>query len=79
MVGYALNHTEDIYHLYNTEAKKVVLSRDMKWAEWEKLKPTQGMSIFVKKPELLQEESCVKKAEEYETIDLDEEYYDQPA
>jgi len=28
----------------------------MKWAEWEKLKPTHGISIFEKKPELLEEE-----------------------
>jgi len=26
------------------------LSRDVKWAEWVKLKPTHGMSIFEKQP-----------------------------
>ncbi len=76
MVGYASNHMEDTYQLYNMETRKVVLSRDVKWAEWEKLKPTHGISIFEKKPELLEEECCVKKVEEYEIIDLDEENYE---
>jgi len=51
------------------------LSRDVKWAEWVKLKPAHGMSIFEKQPELLEEECCVEKAEEYEIIDMDEEHY----
>jgi len=46
MVGYALDHTEDTYRLYNLETKRVVLSRDVRWAEWNKLKPTDGVSIF---------------------------------
>jgi len=75
MVGYASNHMEDIYQFYK-ETRKVVLSRDVKWAEWEKLKPTHGISIFEKKPELLKEECCVKKVEEYEIFDLDEENYE---
>jgi len=28
--------------------KRVVLSRDVRWAEWNKLKPTDGVSIFEK-------------------------------
>ena len=52
MVGYALDHTEDTYRLYNLETKRVVLSRDVRWAEWNKLKPTDGVSIFDKQPEL---------------------------
>jgi len=52
------------------------LSKDVKWAEWVKLKPTHGMSIFEKQPELLKEECCVEKAEEYEIIDMDEEHYE---
>ncbi len=55
------------------------MSRDVKWAEWEKLKPTHGMSIFEKQPELLKEECCVEKAEEYEIIDMDEEHYERQA
>ncbi len=62
--------------MYNMETRKVVLSRDVKWAEWEKLKPTHGMSVFEKKPELLKEECCVKKAKEYEIINMDEEHYE---
>ena len=39
MVRYALDHTEDTYRLYNLETKRVVLSRDARWAEWNKLSP----------------------------------------
>jgi len=68
-----LDHTEDTYRLYNLETKRVVLSRDVRWADWNKMKPTDGVSIFDKQPELLKQESCIKTSEEYETVDLDDE------
>ena len=34
MVGYAENHTGDTYELTNPETKRVVMTRDMKWADW---------------------------------------------
>jgi len=40
MVGYAPDHTEDTYRLYNMETGKIIQSRDERWAEWEKMKPT---------------------------------------
>jgi len=58
------------------ETRKVVLSRDVKWVEWVKLKPTHRMSIFEKQPELLEDECCIEKAEEYEIVDMDEEHYE---
>jgi len=52
MVGYPQDHAEDIYRLYNLETRKVIQSRDVKWAEWRKMKPQDGVSIFDKQPEL---------------------------
>jgi len=63
----------DTYRLYNLETKRVVLSRDVRWAEWNKIQPSDGVSIFDEQPELLKQVSCIKKSEEYETVDLDEE------
>jgi len=56
MVGYAPDHAEDTYRLYNLETRKVIQSRDVKWAEWSKMKPQDGISIFEKQPDLLEQE-----------------------
>ena len=37
------------------------------------MKSTDGVSIFEKQPELMKQESWIKKSEEYEVVDLDEE------
>ena len=73
MVGYAPDHTEDMYRLYNMETGKIIQSRDVRWAEWEKTRPKDGVSIFEKQPKLIKQESCIKESEEYEVVDLDEE------
>jgi len=73
MAGYVPDHTEDTYRLYNMDTGNFIQSRDVRWAEWEKMKPTDGVSIFEKQPELMKQESCIKKSEEYEVVDLDEE------
>jgi len=36
------------------------------------MKPTDGVSIFEKQPELKEQESCIRKSEEYEVVDLGE-------
>ena len=47
MIGYSANHAGDTYRLYNTETKKVVNSRNIKWANWHgATKPTEGMIEF---------------------------------
>ena len=46
MVGYTENHTRDTHKLYNPETKKVILSRDTKWEEWENTDPSETMNIF---------------------------------
>ena len=39
MVGYYYNHTRDMYKLYNSDTKRVVISRDVNWAEWKTVDP----------------------------------------
>ena len=34
MVGYADHHSADTYRMFNMETKKILLSRDIVWAEW---------------------------------------------
>ena len=31
IVGYAENHTRDMYKLYNPEIKRLIMKRDVKW------------------------------------------------
>ena len=40
MVGYDDNHKRDTYKLYNTDTKRVIMSRDIKWAEWKTTDPS---------------------------------------
>ena len=35
MVGYAKNNMRDTYKLYNTETKRVIITRDVKWEDWK--------------------------------------------
>ena len=46
MVGYADNHTRDTYKLYNTKTKRVIMKRDVKWAEWKMIDPEETMKMF---------------------------------
>ena len=46
MVGYALDHTPDTYRMYNPETNKVVLSRDVRWAEWKDTDPSETLKVF---------------------------------
>ena len=34
MIGYAKGHSGDTYRMYNPITKKVIMSRDIKWADW---------------------------------------------
>ena len=43
MVGYADNHTRDMYNLYNTDTKKVIVKSDIKWVEWKMTDPAETM------------------------------------
>jgi hypothetical protein len=47
MVGYADNHSPDTYRMYNPETNQVILSRDVKWADWTPTDPSSTMQIFL--------------------------------
>ena len=47
-IGYGRNHSGDTYRMYNPVTKRVILSRDVKWAEFKKIDPKANMDIFIK-------------------------------
>ena len=53
MVGYAKNHSGDTYRMYNPKTKKVIESRDIKWADFNRPDPYRGVPIFQEDPDLL--------------------------
>jgi transposase InsO family protein len=46
MVGYADDHSPDTYRMFNPETNKVILSRDVRWAEWKRTDPYDELNIF---------------------------------
>ena len=46
MVGYADDHTPDTYRLYNPVTDEVILSRDVRWASWNRTDPAQALKEF---------------------------------
>ena len=46
MVGYADKHMIDTYKLYNTEIKRVIMTRDVKWEEWKITYPGETLKMF---------------------------------
>ena len=46
MVGYDDNYTRYTYKLYNPETKMVIMSRDIKWAEWKTKNPEETIKMF---------------------------------
>ena len=46
MFGNADNHTRDTYNLYNTYINRVKVTRDVKWAEWNRTDPAETMKMF---------------------------------
>ena len=46
MVGYADNNTRDTYKLYNPETKRVIMTRDVKRAEWKMTGTTETLKMF---------------------------------
>ena len=39
MVGHVTNHSGDVYCMYNTRTRCIVLTRDVKWADWTNKNP----------------------------------------
>ena len=48
MVGYADNHTRDTYKLYKPETKRVIMTRDVKWADWKMNDSAKTLKMFRK-------------------------------
>ena len=46
MVGYSDNPTRDTCKLYNTDTNRVIVTRDIKWAEWKLTDPAETMNMF---------------------------------
>ena len=46
MVGYAEKHARDVHKLYNPETKRVIMTRDVKWADWEMTDPAENLNMF---------------------------------
>ena len=46
MVGYVYNHTRDMYEMYNTETKRVITTRGVKWMGWKMTDPMETLKIF---------------------------------
>ena len=46
MVGYADSHKGDTYKWRNPETKMVIMTRDIKWAEWKMTDPAETMNMF---------------------------------
>ena len=46
IVGYVDNHTRDMYKLYNPETKRVITTRDVKWADLKNTNPAETLEMF---------------------------------
>ena len=51
MVVYAENHRRETYKLYNPETKRVVMTRDIKWADWKRTYLVETLKMFHKAKE----------------------------
>ena len=45
MVVYTDNNKRDAYKLYITDTKRVVICRDVKWADWKITDPTETLKM----------------------------------
>ena len=46
MIGCADNHAIDTHKLYNSEIKRVIMKRDVKWEEWRMKYPAENLKMF---------------------------------
>ena len=46
LVGYAYNYMRDTYKLYNPETKRVIITRDIKWADWKMTNTTDTLKML---------------------------------
>ena len=46
MVGYSDKNMRGTYKLYNPETKRVIITRDVKWANWKMTNPVDTLNMF---------------------------------
>ena len=46
MVGYAENHSADTYRMYDPNTNGIKSTRDVRWANWNRIKPEEDMDLF---------------------------------
>ena len=46
MVGYTDNHTKDTYKMCNSETKRVIMTKDIKFEDWKKFDPAKTLTMF---------------------------------
>jgi hypothetical protein len=42
-----LNHNHDTYRMFDSSTKEVILSRDVKWAEWKRSDPASSLQLIL--------------------------------
>ena len=45
-VGYVKNYTRDTYKLQKPETNRIMIIRDINWAEWKNTDPEETMNMF---------------------------------
>ena len=45
MIGYSMEHSSDTYRMFNPKTRKVFLSRDVVWSDWEPAQPSDDMPV----------------------------------
>ena len=61
MVGYALNHGVGTYRLYNPKTKRIIMSRNIKWMDFQSRKLEDEFNLF--EPGIKSVESDVYKTD----------------
>ena len=51
MVGYADNHSSDTYMMYNPRTRQIILSRDIRWADFERPNAADDLSMYENREE----------------------------
>ena len=50
MVSYAKNHVADTYRMYNPATNRIILSLDVRWADWKWPDPTRQLGVINRVP-----------------------------
>jgi hypothetical protein len=72
MVGEADDHHQDTSGMFDSSTKEVILSRDVKWAEWKRSDPASSLPLIMHKGTPLRngEDKIDKLKEEIDDMDM---------